>query len=133
MRSHILSVVIAVGVIVLPARANDWATCNDYKSSQKAIQACTQLIQAGVYRPMAHVYCARGVAYRWQRNYDQAISDFDMAIALDPKDSISYGQRGMAHKLKGDRAQALADLQTAVVLDGSNDAALKELKALRGR
>ena len=111
--------------------ADDWDTCNNYEQPQKAMKACTAMIRAGQYKPMYHVYAARGIAYWWLKRYDSAIADFDQCLRLEPKDSICFGQRGMVHKLKGNRAQALTDLQTAVALDPNNQTAVHELEKLR--
>jgi Flp pilus assembly protein TadD len=113
-----------------PASA-EWETCNRYEEPSRAIAACTRMIQTGTFKPMFHVYGARGVAYSQSGNYDLAIRDFDECLHLEPKDSICYGQRGIAYRLKGNRAQALADLQTAVVLDPSNQTAVSELNKLK--
>ena len=131
MRSFIASLVVSFAVLTTPAVAQ-WDVCNNYRSPVAAVDACTWLIRQGTFQPMSDVYCARGIAYRFLNDLERAIADFNVAIQISPRDSISYGQRGMAYKLKGNYAQALADLQTAVALDGSNQSAAKELRALRG-
>ena len=48
-----------------------------------------------------------------KRNYDQAISDFTMAIRLDPKCALAYYNRHLAYQSKGDYLKAIADLTAA--------------------
>lgn len=126
-----VAAIACVAGAAVPASASEWETCNNYRESQKAVAACTRMIGEGTFKPMFHVYCARGIAYSWSRSYDRAIADFNESLRLEPKDSITYGQRGIAYKLKGNRAQALADLQTAVALDATNQTAVTELAKLR--
>ena len=132
LRNFTLALVLSSALATPTAAADEeWNVCNNYRDHAKAIAACTRMIRDGSDKPMVWVYAARGVAYSWSKQYDAAIADFDVALRLDPKDSIAWGQRGIAHKLKGNRTQALADLQTAVALDSKNDTAAKELEKLR--
>ena len=136
-----LSVFVVASVTVLyaavlstrPVSADELDRCYNYQDSHNAISACTWLIRRGEYHPMADVYNARGVAYRWIRSYDQAIADFNQAIYLNPRHSIAFGQRGIAYLNKGDVGQARADLQTAVALDPNNQTAVNELSMLQRR
>jgi len=49
--------------------------------------------------------------------YDDAIADFDKAIALDPNDAAAYGNRGNAYYSKGEVDRAIADYTKAIALD----------------
>ena len=53
--------------------------------------------------------------------YDDAIADFDKAIALDPNDAAAYGNRGNAYYSKGEVDRAIADFDKVIALD-PNDA-----------
>jgi regulator of sirC expression with transglutaminase-like and TPR domain len=46
-----------------------------------------------------------------------AISDFDQAIRLSPKDADAYTNRGAAHIATGDYNRAISDLDQAIRLD----------------
>jgi TonB family protein len=59
--------------------------------------------------------------------YDQAIAEFDLAIATDPAAAMAYADRGLAHLWKHDSTRAHDDFETA--LRYASDSAV----ALRGR
>jgi tetratricopeptide (TPR) repeat protein len=67
--------------------------------------------------PTARAYDGRGVARSELERYDEAITDFDEAIRLDPDDGAAYEQRG--HALYGLRrfAEAVAAYEQAVKRD----------------
>jgi len=45
---------------------------------------------------------------------EQAIADYDQAIALKPDDAVAYNNRGAAYADKGDLAHAIADYEQAI-------------------
>ena len=49
--------------------------------------------------------------------YDNAITDYNEALRLDPQYAPAYGYRGAAWDLKGDDARALTDFNEALRLD----------------
>ena len=59
----------------------------------------------------------RGKALTHQDRYEEAVGDFDRAIALDPGDAESYYERGMARMELGQYPQAIEDLGQAARLD----------------
>ena len=63
-----------------------------------------------------HAYNLRGLAYDELKNYREAIADFDMAIALDPKNAYAYNNRGNARKSLGDFNRAIGDFIRAASL-----------------
>ena len=54
-------------------------------------------------------YILRGRLYGAKEDYARAITDFDQAIALDPKSSDAYYQRGLAKRERGDLSGAIGD------------------------
>jgi tetratricopeptide (TPR) repeat protein len=63
------------------------------------------------------------VAYRWRgenyyekREYDNAVANYSIAIALEPSDDLAYRLRGQAYEKKHD----LADYSKAIALDPKN-------------
>jgi tetratricopeptide (TPR) repeat protein len=62
-------------------------------------------------------------------HYDEAVRDFDRAIAISPQWAAGYLNRGLARRQLGRFDEALADLERAVMLDPSLTAAYNE----RGR
>jgi tetratricopeptide (TPR) repeat protein len=49
--------------------------------------------------------------------HDEAIADYDKAIALDPNFALAYSNRGLAYAKKGDVDRAIADYTKAIALD----------------
>jgi len=62
--------------------------------------------------------------------YDDAIADYDKAIALDPNDAIAYTDRGIAYGKKGEFDRAIADLRKVLEIDPSDQDAKHALKIL---
>jgi tetratricopeptide (TPR) repeat protein len=52
-----------------------------------------------------------------QGNFDGAITDFDKALEIDPRDVITYGLRGEARERKGKPDGAIADYTKAIEVD----------------
>jgi len=65
----------------------------------------------------AEDYSNRGLTYFEIGEYEQAIADYDQAIALDPEFAIAYLNRGLTYFEIGEYEQALADYDQAIVLD----------------
>ena len=53
----------------------------------------------------------------------EAISDYDEAIRLDPKDAIAYNNRGLAKSELGKYLEAISDYDEAIRLDPKDAAA----------
>jgi tetratricopeptide (TPR) repeat protein len=49
--------------------------------------------------------------------YDDAIADYDKAIALDPNVAIAYTNRGLAYGQKREVDRAIADYTKAIAID----------------
>ncbi len=61
------------------------------------------------------------VAYRKSRiKQDQAISDFNKALEINPKDAEAYFNRGIVHLEKGRYEQAISDYTKALEIDPRN-------------
>jgi Tfp pilus assembly protein PilF len=90
-------------------------------SSEQQIGACTALIKSGriTGKNLAVVYRNRGFAYAKSDDIDNALTDLDEAIKIDPKDHAAYFLRAQAHWSRGysDRAHrdlAYLDLNEAI-------------------
>ncbi len=83
-----------------------------------AIKVCTRLIEfASLDRPeLAKAYYARGAEWAMQGNHDRAISDFGLAIDLDPKIPGVRTNRALSWSEKGDHERAIADYDAALNL-----------------
>ncbi|MDQ2886711.1 MAG: tetratricopeptide repeat protein [Chloroflexota bacterium] len=95
--------------------------------SQEQVTAIGALLRkigdAATFSPtlLAHLYGNRGVAYRNLSAYQQAIEDFDRAIALDAAYAWAYGNRGITYRSSKNYERALADFNTAISLDNHLD------------
>jgi tetratricopeptide (TPR) repeat protein len=91
----------------------------------------------------------RGAVLASNHKLDEALADFDKAIALAPNDSRYVYQRAIAHFAKGDRDAGIADLDRTIALapgdaearlyraeirrlDGNIDGAREDVRAAEG-
>lgn len=59
----------------------------------------------------------RGLAWARKKDYERAIQDYDLALALNPANASALINRGGAHQQRGEIAKALVDLMGAVALN----------------
>ena len=90
---------------------------SDYRS---AIDSFTKSLDLN---PTSLAYSDRGSAYINVGEYDDAIADYDRAIALDPNYAAAYNNRGVARAHKGDYDSAIADYDRTIALDPNYAAA----------
>jgi tetratricopeptide (TPR) repeat protein len=81
------------------------------------ISACNQVIADDTRHAQAHL--SRGSAWYELRDYDRAISDYSLAIGIDPKYVRAFSYRGLAFEKKGKLPDALADCLYFARLDPS--------------
>jgi tetratricopeptide (TPR) repeat protein len=67
---------------------------------------------------LADAYYALGLAWAHKGDHDQAIVDYDQAIALNQTSADFYNARSASWKAKGNRERAEADRKTAASLGG---------------
>lgn len=70
----------------------------------------------GHYLTSATDYRNEGEACLAHGDFDKAITDFNEAIRLDPKNTTAYLDRGFAYVEKGDEVRAKADQDKALKL-----------------
>jgi tetratricopeptide (TPR) repeat protein len=114
---------ISVAAIILaawltpPAHATDrdMDECLNAKDANRAIAACTRVIESG-RGDIAEAYLVRGMTYDRKHALDRAISDKTAAIRLNPnpKNVTYFLARGDSYKWKGDYPRALADYNEAI-------------------
>lgn len=75
----------------------------------------TVSVSAQKQQMAATAYNSGQVAIR-QQNYQEAIANFDRAIAANPQHAQAYRDRGLAHQGMGDYAQAKEDLRRSASL-----------------
>jgi len=85
-------------------------------NASEAIGLYTRCINEGDLskRFLEIAYKERGVARRRNNQADEAISDFNEALKLNPKDADVYNERGMAQAMKNDFDGAIKDLSAAL-------------------
>ena len=66
-------------------------------------------------------YYERGNARRAKRQYDQAISDYNMAIEIDPGFDSAYYNRGIAYFNTGRADLAIPDFNKVISISDDSD------------
>lgn len=66
--------------------------------------------------PSVAAYVLRANAYASQKQFPQAIADFDKAIEMNPKAPAIYMERGVAYANSGDFNKAIMDMDQAIKL-----------------
>ncbi len=74
----------------------------------------------------ATLFGERGNIHSEHERPDEALAEFDRAVALDPDRAWLYGTRGEAYRVKSDYERSLADLTKAIELDPEYPWALAE-------
>lgn len=60
------------------------------------------------------IYLYRAAAYLYQRDYGQAVKDYDRAIEINPQDAGAYNNRGLAFDNLGEHRKAIEDFNRAI-------------------
>lgn len=82
---------------------------------------------AAVFGSYQGAHYSRGISKIALKDYDGAITDFNMAIALDSDFASAYFARGLAKFFKGDKKIACEDARKAQSLGFNNAPALTDL------
>jgi tetratricopeptide (TPR) repeat protein len=99
---------------------DDVAACLGGRGDAAAIfDACSRLLSSGRIpaRSRATVYLARAQTWLRTRNYDQALSDYEQAILLDPANAGAHIGRGTIWWIRGENQHALSDFHKAIEID----------------
>lgn len=95
-----------------------WARQLGKENKKRTIELYTSAIEE---KPdFWEAYCNRGIAYRKRGEYDEAIRDYDQAIALCPQSSDLHTSRGIAYRMKGDYDQAIESFNRAIKLNSQS-------------
>lgn len=106
------------GTAAVPAEATDLARCKDVELADKErIAACTSVIESGlvVGQDLARIFAIRGNVHSAERNYEDAIKDYDQALALKESWGV-LTLRGMAYSKMGAYDAAISDCGRALQL-----------------
>jgi tetratricopeptide (TPR) repeat protein len=100
----------------------------NYKDKDKfkvGEEACTRMIKSGSFKGkgLASIYRARGSWRQKQGELDASLSDYEIAIKMEPKNVESFDYRADVYQQKGDLDRALADYDRASKLDPTYTAA----------
>ncbi len=82
----------------------------------------------------AKFYNNRGNAYYSKGQYDQAISDFNKALEINPRYALAYNNRGVAYYFKREYEKSWKDVEKAQSLGYQiHPEFLEELRKASGR
>jgi lipoprotein NlpI len=116
-------VVLAISAVA-PAALAQWksdleACSRDSLSPQERIEICKKASEAKDLSASdrATAYNNLGAAWKAKGDLNQAIANYDRAIALDPRLANAYNNRGAALGAKGDLDAAMRDFDHAIELD----------------
>jgi lipoprotein NlpI len=97
-----------------------------HRDWKEAIRLDTAALERGDLPPetRASAYNNRGTAYARTNQNDNALSDFNAAIQLNPRHQNAYVNRGDVYHWKGQYEKAIADFDTALQLRAADELAL---------
>jgi len=126
-------VLVAMTAAVPRSYADDHTVCfslgsESYKDKDKfkaGEDACTRMITGGSFKGkgLASIYRARGSWRQKQGDLDASLSDYAIAIKMEPKNVESFDYRADVYQQKGDFDRALSDYDRATKLDPTYTAA----------
>ncbi len=103
-----------------PARATSAdAACTQSNDADVKMKACTDLLQSGrrlSTSDKAKYLAYRGWAHTQKQDYQAALADLDMSIALDDRQFGSRGSRAGIHRVLGSLDLALKDIDACIRL-----------------
>jgi tetratricopeptide (TPR) repeat protein len=98
----------------------NWETTSGWRSSgtkdKYYADNCTEVVP-GTDAFYALFYANRALAEDSLKNYTGAITDYDKAIELDPKNAATYTNRGVLKGEQGNLNEAITDYNKAIALD----------------
>jgi tetratricopeptide (TPR) repeat protein len=137
-RLALLLMALAVPLLLAaPASAGAAEDCSS-EDNEKRISGCTELLLQEGLDPntAALAYSLRALAYSIKGQYDQAIPDYDRALALNPNFAVALNNRAWA-LFKSGRAEAgMNDVERSLVLSPGSPHALDtraHIKQFTGR
>jgi tetratricopeptide (TPR) repeat protein len=86
----------------------------DLNRDQEALDIINQVIHLS---PRAVFYVSRGLTYHDLKRYEEALAEYDQAIALDPNFVNAYNNRGLVYRDLKRYEEALAEYNQAIALD----------------
>lgn len=126
-----LALLLTTSSISSPANADDRTDCfaigrTDYDNAalfDTRIKACTRYISRAQGKHRAEGYSSRGSWYTKKGNYDQALADFDRALAIDAMNVEFYDYKADVLLAKGDVDGAIDNYNQSIRIDPTYAAA----------
>ena len=81
------------------------------------ISACAAHPPTETEKYQAQVYLNQGIAWEKKGHFDQAISDYNKAIKINPRYAEPYNNRGIVYANKGKFNKAISDYNKAIEID----------------
>ncbi len=100
MRNKLRKFMVLISIIIIPI-----------------LLSCATTQQKQVESKDANFYFNRGTAYIAKGQYDQAISDFNKALEINPSYAEAYNNRGAVYSRKGQNDEAISDYSKAIEID----------------
>lgn len=125
----------SIAIFSNQAQAEDLTYCRqgqtavNSKKVEQAIDLYTRCMTEGKLRRqvLGIVHLERGIAYRRANKIDEALSDLNRSLKINPRSADAFSERGMVWMLKKNNEQAVEDLTSALKINP------KLLKALTNR
>ena len=100
--------------------------------ASRRIEACTQLLETPLPpAERSYAYAMRALSYSLQGLYDQAIPDYNSAIAISPDFAVALNNRAWAYFKSGQVSKAEPDVERALELSPRSPHALDTRAHLR--
>ena len=106
---RVTGVLLAFGIVAVTAAYQRWAHHYHYERYD-----CGRY--GRYYNSTCNYYITQGDAWDAQGNYDNAIADYNQAIATDPNCARAYAERGSVWYEKGEYEKAIADDTQAIAI-----------------
>ncbi len=115
------------GAAPTPGASKDTSRCADTANAEAAISACTRLYESRELdsQTKATAVGNRGAARKLLGQYEQAIEDFTLALALDPTNPQHYCRRGEVLWRHQKYQDAIADYTSALQKQSNSVCALR--------
>lgn len=119
---HMLPLLLSLFAIVGPSptyAARDDAACTQSNDADVKMKACTAILQGGrrlSTSDQAKYLAYRGWAHTQKQDYQAALADLDMSIALDDRQFGSRGSRAGVHRVLGALENAIKDVDACIKL-----------------
>jgi len=115
----LLLVAVACEVPVRTLRAADMGLCRTGLAPETALQACSDIIQAGKLggADLSDAYYVRALVWRGRNDTERLLSDLNDAVRIDPSNVQALVARGILMRQRKSYDLARGDLDAAIAAD----------------